>query len=392
MCRLKILQVISSFPPAWAYGGPLRAAYGISKELVRRGHKVAVYTTDVCDARSRLRCAENPTYMDGIEVYHFRNVSNRLAYQNLPLAPAMLTGLKREIKNFDVVHIHEYISAQALLTRHFSRRYGIPYVLQPRGSLPVIIEKQGLKKIYDRIWGHSLLRDASKIIALNQMEAEQFQSRGVSGAKIEIVPNGIDPSEFEDLPRRGEFRRKHNLNNGQKIILYVGRLHKIKGLGPLVRAFAKLLGDFYDVKLVIIGPDNGYLPTLKGLLEELKLKEKVLLIGALYGRDKLEAYVDAEVYVLPSFYETFPNTVLEALACSLPVIVTDRCGIADVVAKAGFVAECDEDQLREALLKVLSDGRLRRRLGGKARRLVAEEFRWDVIVGKLESIYQRLSR
>lgn len=386
---MKILQVISSFPPAYAYGGPLQAAYGMSQELVRRGHKVSVFTTDVYDADSRFKAAQNPVDMDGITVYRFRNLSNSLAYKNLPLAPSMLTALRREIKNLDVVHIHEYISAQALFTRYFCQRYGIPYVLQPRGSLPAIIEKEGLKRLYDWIWGQRLIRDAAKVIALNQMEAEQCRSRGANGAKVEIVPNGIDLSEFKELPKRGEFRKKHNLDSVEKIILYVGRIHKIKGLSLLVRAFAKLR-DFPEVKLVITGPDNGYLTVLKELVRELKLEEAVLLTGALYGRDKLEAYVDAEVYVLPSFYDVFGNTVLEALACSLPVIVTDRCGIAEVVAEAGCVVAYDEDRLRDALLKVLSDGGLRRRLGIEGRKLVSGEFKWDVIVGKLENIYQHV--
>jgi glycosyltransferase involved in cell wall biosynthesis len=168
---LKILQVISSFPPAYAYGGPLQAAYGMSRELVRRGHEVSVFTTDVYDAHSRLKPAQNPTYLDGISVYHFRNLNNRLAQKNLPLAPAMFIALRRQVKNFDLVHIHEYISAQAVFTRHFCGKYGVPYLLQPHGSLPVIVEKQGLKRIYDLVWGRRLLE-------VNPLPGENTQNQG----------------------------------------------------------------------------------------------------------------------------------------------------------------------------------------------------------------------
>jgi glycosyltransferase involved in cell wall biosynthesis len=389
---LRILQVISSFPPAYAYGGPLQAAYGMSRELVRRGHKVTVFTTDVYNSHSRLKPTQNPVDMDGIRVYRFRNVSNRLAQKNLPLAPAMFTALGRQAKDFDLVHIHEYISSQALFVRHVCRKYGIPYLLQPHGSLPIIIEKQGWKKIYDRLWGLRLLRDAEKMLALNQMEAEQFKNLGIDEAVIEIIPNGINAPEFENLPPRGDFRRKHNLNSHEKIVLYLGRIHRIKGLDLLSRAFARLPQDFSPVKLVIAGPDNGYLATLIELIDKLGIKEKVLLTGALYGRDKLAAYVDAEAYVLPSSYETFPVTVLEALACCLSVITTRCCGITDMVARTGYVVERREDQLRDALEAALQDRKSRGKLREEGRRLVLESFSWEAVVAKLEDAYQRTKK
>jgi glycosyltransferase involved in cell wall biosynthesis len=389
---LKILQVISSFPPAYAYGGPLQAAYGMSRELVSRGHKVTVFTTDVCDAHSRFKPAQNPVDMDGIRVYRFRNVNNRLAQKNLPLAPAMFTALRRQAKDFDLVHLHEYISSQALFTRYFCRKYRIPYILQPHGSLPVIFEKQSLKRIYDKVWGRRLLADAEKVIALNQMEAEQFKGRGINEESIEIIPNGINTAEFKNLPPRGEFRKKHQLNSDQKLILYLGRIHRIKGLDLLSRAFARLPQDFSQVTLVIAGPDNGYLATLKELIGKLGIKENVFLIDALYGRDKLAAYVDADAYVLPSAYETFPVTVLEALACGLPVITTKRCGIADIVAKAGYVVPREEDCLQDALLEVLRDGKSRERFGEAGKKLVRQKFSWGVVVTKLEAVYQRTKK
>ncbi|GAI33437.1 unnamed protein product, partial [marine sediment metagenome] len=92
-----------------------------------------------------------------------------------------------------------------------------------------------------------------------------------------------------------------------------------------------MLGDVSDTLLVFVGPDDGYLPALKKLVKELMIEEKVLFTGPLFGKEKLEAYVDADVYVLPSSYEIFGLTVLEACACGTPVVVTEACGLANWV-------------------------------------------------------------
>ncbi len=364
----------------------MASAFYLSKELVRRGHEVVVYTTDTIDRNTRQRTKY--LEIEGVKVYYFRNISNKLASRNLFCAPGMLFQLKREIRNFDVLHLQDYRSFQNIMVHYYAKKYGVPYVLQARGSVTTRFGKVTLKKIFDKIWGYGILKDASKLIALTQTEVGQYENMGISKDMIEIVPNAIDLSEFEDLPKRGNFRGKHGLSNNYKIILYLGRIHRIKGLDILTRAFAKLLNDFHDVKLVIVGPDDGYLSALEKVLGKLNIKEKVLVTGPLYGEEKLEAYIDADVYVLPSAYETFPITVLEACACSTPVIITDRCGIADLINEVGYVVEYDEDQLKDTLLEVLNSEGLRKRLGDRGKRFVTEELDWDVIVKKVENMYK----
>ena len=364
------------------------AVYNLSKELAKMGHKVIVYTTDALKAKDRIRQAEE--VIDGIEVRRFKNLSNTMAYNhNIFLSPGIILGVRKGLKNFDIIHMHEYRTIQNIIVHRYAMKYGIPYVIQAHGSLPRVMAKKRLKQLYDNLWGYKLLRDALRVIALTETEAEQYKSMGVSPDKIEIVPNGIDLAEFENLPERGEFRREYGLGSDQRIILYLGRIHKIKGLDLLVKAFADLSKPLNDIKLVIVGPDDGYLPSLKKLTADLEISDKVLFTGPLYGQEKLKAYVDADVYVLPSVYETFPVAVLEACACGTPIILTDRCGIADVIeGQAGLVVPYDREQLQHALLHMLDDDKMRLRFGERGKSLVRERFTWGSITEQVISIYE----
>ena len=384
---MKILQMIPAFHPAMAYGGTVAVSYQLSRELVRRGHEITVYTSDALDKNHRQK--DKFVEMEGIQVYYFKNLSNRLAWRRMVFNPSMFHQLRKEIKNFDIIHLHGFRSFQNILVHYYAKKYSIPYVLQAHGSVLPFFAKQRLKRVYDQVWGNNILKDASKVIALTKTEAEQYKMMGVDEAKIEIIPNGIDLSKYDDLPEMGNFRGNYSITDDEKVILYLGRIHKIKGVDLLVEAFADLVKELDGVKLVIAGPDDGFLPTLKAQIENLNIDNRVVFTGPLYGNDKLEAYVDADVYVLPSVYEIFGVTPLEACACGTPVIVTDRCGIADIIdGNVGRVVEYNKDQLRNAVFEMLEDDELRDRFGEEGMRFVRAEFGWGEIVKNVEELYK----
>jgi len=384
---MKILLVTSRFPPR-KFGGMEASSYMLARNLARLGHRVTVYATDIRDRQSRIPDAKGIKKVDRIEVCYFRNLSNWLASRHLYSPIGMVSALKRELSNFDIIHLNEYRCFQSIIVHYYAKKYNVPYVLQAHGSLARVMSKQRLKKIFDLIWGYRLLQDAAKLIALTPMEAEQYQSFGASKAKIETVPNGIDLAEFLKLPQRGRFRRKYGLAPDQKMVLYLARLHKIKGPDLLVRAFTSIVSQIKDAKLVIVGPDEGYLPTLKKLVTELDIESNILIVGPLYGKEKLEAYVDADVYVLPSVYETFPIAALEASACGTPIILTERCGIAGIIdGQAGLVVAYDKDKLSNAILRMLSNEEMRQKFAERGKSLVREKFNWLKIAEQVESLY-----
>jgi glycosyltransferase involved in cell wall biosynthesis len=378
------------FPPAYAFGGPVEVAYQIARELVKRKHEVVVYTSDAKDVGSRLSI-NSVKVVDEIKVHYFRNLSLiPVKKSKLFVTPHIVSRAKEELESFDVVHLNELRTFQNIVIAHYAKKHGVPYVLQAHGSLPRIIAKKRLKSIYDVLFGYRLLRDASKVIALSRMEAEQYRSMGVPEEKIAVVPNGIDLSEYADLPPKGRFKKKFNIDEDEKIVLYLGRIHRIKGIDILVKAFANIVEKLDDVKLVVVGPDDGYLWKLEALTKALKIENHVLILGPLYGKDKLEAYVDAEVYVLPSRYEIWGMTVLEAVACGTPIILTENCGIAEHYRdKVGLVVKLNSKSLGEVLLKMLLN-QDKQAIFRESCKTVIEKFNISKTVSDLEKIYEEI--
>ena len=158
---MKILQVIPFFSPL--FGGSPVVPYNLSKALTKRGHNLTIFTSDYKVSQEWIDSSPN------IEVFPFKM---RMNLKELLITPSMWKFAKEGLKDFDVIHMHNYRTFQNIVIHHYAMKYGIPYVLQSHGSLPRAMAKQRLKWIYDAFFGNSLLKDASKLIALNQMEVE----------------------------------------------------------------------------------------------------------------------------------------------------------------------------------------------------------------------------
>jgi len=379
---VKILQVTPFFSPV--HGGSAEVPYQLTRELARRNHSLTIHTSDSKLSREYI----DP--LPEVKVHAFKTWAELAKFY---ITPGMIGKARKEVKDFDVVHLHNYRTFQNIVVHRYAKEYNIPYVLQAHGTLTTYFQKGTLKRAFDTLWGYKLLKDAAKVIAVTKTEAEQYQSMRVSEDKIEIVPHAVNLAEFVDLPDKGEFKKKYDLGDDQRIVLYLGRIHKIKGLDLLAGAFADLCRLREDVRLVISGPDDGYLSSLMKLIADLEIGDRVISTGPLYGREKLKAYVDADVYVLPSWYEIFGITILEACACGTPVIVTSSCGLADWVEsyQAGYVVLRDKNRLQQALVTILTDEKLRQKLANQARRLVTEQFTWDKIAVLLENLYYRIA-
>jgi glycosyltransferase involved in cell wall biosynthesis len=386
---MKILQVTSTFPPAYSYGGPVEKVYQISYGLVKRNHEVTVVTTDVLDSKNRYKFTHNPIVLDGIKVFHFKNVSNKLAHKNIHFAPTMAIELKKQIKACDVVHIHEYRTFSGILASYFAHKYEVPIIIQPNGSIPWI-GKYNAKIVFDKILGSHIINGASKIIASSYFESDYFGKifPSLSNSNIIHIPNGINLDEYNNLPEKGEFKKKYNIAQNEKVILFLSRIHPQKGADLLLYAFAQLHKINKNIKLVIAGPDEGYLNELMKIAETLQISKSVIFPGPLYGEKKIEAFIDAHVFVLPSPYDSFGNVVIEALACGTPVIFTNKCGVSEYIWRDYcFIIDYDITQLYLSLWEIINDETIHKKMTAEAKKLIHHFDMKDIIL-QYEKVYE----
>lgn len=379
---MRILQVIPFFSPQM--GGSAHVAYQTSRRLSQRGHEVTVVASDHATSHSRFEEAS-------FRVVFLPSVMSRWGFY---LTPGLLAWARAHVSGFDVIHMHTLRTFQNAVVRHFAVRSGVPYVLSAHGTLPVIVERKLAKRVYDLLFGRALLASASRLLAVSRVEAEQYREAGVEEERIRVIYNGLDLEEFAHLPARGTFRRRHGIAEETRVVLFLGRLHRRKGIDHLLEAFARILGQEEDAVLIIAGPDEGELSHLQALARHLGLDEGVRFTGPLYGEDKLAAYVDADVVACPAVHEIFGLVPFEALLCGTPVIVTDDCGSGQMVgeAQAGYIVRYgDVDALTDALFRAVRSRQEALRMVRAGQSYTRELLGWDCMVGDLEKVYAEVA-
>ena len=398
---MKILHVAHFFYPCLSAGGVVNASYQIASKQ-GKDDDVKVISSDSCKERLKFPNGRYDVDVDGIKVDYFKNLSNGFKLKTMldtPLAAPF--KIRKDIKDYDIVHIHEHRQTLAIIASYFARKNNIPYIVQAHGSVLPFFQKEGLKNLFDKVFGFKILHNASCVFALTEVEKEQYLKMGVDEDKIEIVPLGINLEEYENLPAYGKFRSKFNIGENDKLILFVGRIHEIKGLDLLLDAFNDLIVqsneknsleniDCSSIKLAIVGPDDGYLVKLEEKVKEYSLEENVIITGPLYKEEKQEALVDCDLFVIPSKYESFTTSGLEAMACSKPLVLTKNNHIHDWVAgNVGIACEDNKDSLREAIEKVLFDEELSQIFAENGNKLIKEKYNWDIINDQILEIYNK---
>jgi glycosyltransferase involved in cell wall biosynthesis len=208
-----------------------------------------------------------------------------------------------------------------------------------------------------------------------------------------VLPNGVFLEELAPLPAPGTFRATHPELGAAPFVLFLARLHSKKGLDVLADAFVELGRWRADVRLVVAGPDDG---AQVGFLRQVKgagIAPRVHVVGPLYGRDKLSALVDAACFCLPSRQEGFSVAITEALACGIPVVISEACHFPEVAdAQAGIVVPLEPATIARALETILADPALGGRMGQAGAALVRSRYTWDAIAAACLKAYQPAHR
>jgi glycosyltransferase involved in cell wall biosynthesis len=388
---MNILQVTLGFYPAESWGGPVKVVDQSGRELVRRGHQVTIYCTNLLDKKHVIQHGTFERAFHGMRIVYFD--TRHLPWWPGTLGPFWLPQLSayltREMPRVDVVHLNGYRSSMMLAVAQAARRAGVPVVTQPDGTLPVVVSSFSAKRLYDRFVGPAELGGISALIALQESERQQALAHGVPEDRIEIIPLGIDPHARETLPPRGSFRRRYGLDPVRPLVLFLARNNRIKGTDMLIEAVAR--SRRADAQFVIAGPDDGQLAEVQTLIEQHGLRQQVALLGLLPGPDVLPAIQDADLFVLPSRKDAFPVTIMEACLVGTPMVVTDRCEIAHLVRdRVAEVVPFDAEAFASAMDRLLTDRERYERYRANCETMLADTFSIGAVVDRLEALYRRV--
>ena len=243
--------------------------------------------------------------------------------------------------------------------------------------------------INDTEW--MLTYEATEVIVNSNFMKGHVQGLfGLPFDKINVVPNGINLTNFSGVERDYEFRRQYAMDN-EKIILYVGRLVYEKGIQHLISAMPKILNGYHDTKLVIAGK-GGMLDELRAQAEHMGLANKVYFTGYLNSKQVQKIYKCADVAVFPSTYEPFGIVALEGMLAGVPTVVSDIGGLNEIVDHGinGMKSYAgNPNSIADSVLTLLYDQQLAANVAKKAKQKVKEEFNWTKIAQDTHYIYEK---
>lgn len=367
---MRLLHVIANV--ARASGGPSKAAVDMALSVRDLGHEVTIYATDFGGETVSLDEAR----ASGVDIQLFSVAFPRFWQRS----PALKHALEQTIPQCDLVYIHSLYLYHCWIAAGICRRHGVPYIVRPHGTLdPFFYRRHRFRKsLLQFLFQDRALRDAAAIL-YTSLEESRLARPLVHNPRAEIIPLSLNEREFRPLPPRGEFRKRFSELSGRVVVLFLGRLNFKKGLDLVFPAFEAALKNNGNLHLVLAGADDGTVGNLNAEIEKLRQQQRITVTGFIGGRLKLAALADADIFILPSYSENFGISVIEAMFCGLPIIVSDKVNIFHdtEAAKAGRVIPLSVECLTEAILEFASDKPLRDRCGAAGEALVRAQFMRD---------------
>jgi D-inositol-3-phosphate glycosyltransferase len=379
----------------WETGGMNVYVRELGRALAARGVTVDVFT--------RRQAPDVPDVVDfapGARVIHIDAGPHRHVdkYDILDYLPDFACGIQRYRaltgSSYDLIHSHYWLSGRLGLL--FEDRWGVPMVstfhtlaqLKNRVAESAAEREQAVRYEIER----RTMASSDRIVALTAVDRQQMIRHYGEQAPIVVIPGGVDLERFTPLPRAAA-RARLGLDARQKILLFVGRIQRLKGLEILIRAFARLAD--IEAQLLIVGgrpgtsPESREIARLQHLAGRLGVAERTHFLGAVAHEELPAYYSAADVSVMPSSYESFGLVAVESLACGTPVVATRVGGLRSIVrdGETGLLVPWrDAGLFAERLRRVLTDDELRGRLARQARPSVLQ-YGWDRIADEHLALY-----
>jgi glycosyltransferase involved in cell wall biosynthesis len=370
----------------------VRSVEMLCEGLAALGHHVEVFTTNARrggKADVPLHC---PVPRKGFWVHYFP----RLWGDSFFYAPSLTEALVERGREFDLLHCSGIWTYANVACFRAARRHGVPYVISPRGVLSPwpMAQKRAKKSLYMLLSERRHLRRAAAIHCTSAAERRDVVRHGLR-RPVFVVPNAVDLEEMRALPQRGKLREALGIPRDAVVLLFLSRLHKVKGLPLTLRAFARLCssGGERPVHFIIAGPaEDGYERVVHTLVRKLKITKLVNCLGMLRGEARLQAFADADLFVLNSFHENFGIVVAEAMACGLPVLISENVDLAGTVVRngCGMVVPQSVDEIYQALRSLVVSEDRRRQMGERGRQIAFSLFGSRTVASEMAREYERL--
>lgn len=386
---MKVLMLSWEYPPR-VVGGIARVVKELSEKLQLEGQDVTVVTYKEGDT-PYFEVEET-----GVKVYRVDNYMirpNNFIDWIMQLNFNLITEVNKLIQSgetFDVIHAHDWLTAYAAKT--LKESYNIPLVSTIHATEAGRnggIQTEMQRYINDTEW--MLTYESSEVIVnSNFMKNDIQRIFGLPFEKIKVIPNGIDLKKFDGIKKDYEFRRRFAADN-EKIILSLGRLVFEKGIQHLIYAMPKILSNYNDAKLVIVGK-GGMIDELKQITVNLGIQDKVYFTGYMAGDDVQKMYKVSDVAVFPSTYEPFGIVALEAMLGGTPTVVSDIGGLNEIVkhGETGLKSYAgNANSIADSVTQLLYDYDLSEKITKNAKLEVVQNFNWTKIAEDTRKLYEK---
>ena len=397
---MNIVYAVHGYKPAYRIGGPILSVAAAAERLVRRGHKITVLTSNSNLDEDLDVPLGVPVTVDGVTVYYFkRQEPLQRLFPFLPYVsqsmgflyvPDIKQHLERLAPETHVIHTQMPFVYPTYAAGRAAIRHGIPLFYHQRGVFdPERLRYRGLKKrLYISAIEVPLLRGATTLIALTEAEVRSYRALGVQ-TPCRVIPNGIDTALYEHGDAAAA-RAKWKIPASSTVILFLGRIHPIKGADALLEGFLSLAPSRPDLFLVLAGPDEYRLQEkFEATAQRAGLRDQVVFTGMVTGQDKLDLLAAADVFSLPSAAEGFSMAVLESLASSTAVLLSPGCYFPEVEsAKCGLVVGTQPHEIAGGIATITKDRAALAEMGRVARRFVQKSYEWETIVDQLVDAYE----
>lgn len=377
MEKLRILHTIPSL--SITEGGPSQVVADMLHALEELGAEVALLTTLGSSGIGVSRVSQS------IPTHCFESIGK----ERWGISLQVVKWLRENLKNYDVVHIHKVFTFVSFATSFYCRKFGVPYVLRPAGML----DKYCLKVGFFRKWLYRVLFETRNLECAAAIQCttthEKYEiERLRANRNLIVIPLGTNIFENSNVATEISPVKTAPLN-----ILYLSRLDPKKGIENLIRAVGLLKDEKPHFVLSLVGTAaSDYVEKLKKLAQQCGAASRTEFKGFLTGEDKLREFQKAFVFVLPSFDENFGVAVIEAMACGVPVAISNHVGICQTVldSHAGVAIPTDPEGIAKVLKTLISNPAEVDVMRINARLLVEREFRWQQIAKQLELLYKNI--